>query len=112
MWKCLACGEDVEDDFSVCWSCQHGKDGTVAVPVPEAPAPANLVETVIADGCVEVTVAGKPLTCVVCGNTSFHERDSLLNTRLATFFNFDWANAAAINYICTRCGYIYWFWGD
>jgi hypothetical protein len=112
MWKCRACDEEVEDEFSVCWNCQHGKDGTVAMPVPEAPAPAHLVETAIADGCVEVTVGGKPLVCVVCGNTSFHERDSLLNTRLATFFNFDWANAAAINYICTRCGYIHWFWGD
>lgn len=111
MWKCPGCGEDVEDDFDVCWNCQHSKDGTVTVPAPE-PAPGALVETTISDGCVEVSVHGKPLACVVCGNGSFHERDSLLNTRLATFFNFDWANAAAINYICTRCGYIHWFWED
>ncbi len=111
MWKCPACGEDVEDDFNVCWNCQRGRNGAEAPPPPE-PSAAGLVETAVADGCVEVSVGGKPLACGVCGNTTFHERDSLLNTRLATFFNFDWANAAAINYICTRCGYIHWFWGD
>jgi hypothetical protein len=110
MWKCPACGEDVEDDFNVCWNCQRGKDGSL--PEPSAAAPANLVETPAAEGCVEVTVAGKRLACVVCGHATFHERDSLLNTRLATFFNFDWANATAINYICHRCGYIHWFWGE
>jgi predicted nucleic-acid-binding Zn-ribbon protein len=110
MWKCPSCGEDVEDGFNVCWNCQRGKDGTEAPP-PD-PSPAGLVETTVADGSVEVSVHGKPLTCVVCRHTSFHERDSLLNTRLATFFNFDWANAQAINYICTRCGYIHWFWGE
>jgi hypothetical protein len=113
MWKCTACGEDVEDSFEACWNCQRGKDGSqVPQPTDDTPAPANLVETSTAEGCVEVTVTGKRLACVVCGNTTFHERDSLLNTRIATFFNFDWANASAVNYICNRCGYIHWFWGE
>jgi predicted nucleic-acid-binding Zn-ribbon protein len=113
MWKCPACSEDVEDDFNVCWNCQRAKDGTVPPPaVPEEPAPPALVETTTADGMVEVSVFGRRLACVVCGNATFHERDSLLNTRLSTFFNLDWANAAATNYICTQCGYIHWFWGE
>jgi hypothetical protein len=112
MWKCPVCGESVEDDFSVCWNCQHARDGSLPIPVPDAPTPANLVETATAEGCVEVSVGGKPLSCVVCGNKTFHERSALLNTRLATFFNFDWANASAINYVCTGCGYIHWFWGE
>lgn len=111
MWRCASCGEDVEDDFNVCWNCQRPKDGSEA-PVVSEPPPSNLVETSKEDGTVEVSVAGKTLGCVVCGNQSFHERDSLLNTRLATFFNLDWANAQAINYICTKCGYIHWFWGE
>ena len=37
------------------------------------------------------------------------KRNSLLNTRAATFFNFDWANDEATNYICAQCGYIFWF---
>lgn len=28
MWRCSNCGEEVEDDFEVCWNCQSGKDGT------------------------------------------------------------------------------------
>jgi predicted nucleic-acid-binding Zn-ribbon protein len=112
MWRCPSCGEDVEDDFNVCWNCQRDKNGTAPPQPSGSPAPANLVETTTTEGSVEVSVAGRALACVVCGNATFHERDSLLNTRLATFFKLDWANAQAINYICTRCGYIHWFWGD
>jgi hypothetical protein len=62
-----------------------------------------------ADGTIEVRAGDRPLACVVCGGTRFHERSSLLNTRAATFFNFDWANKEATNYICAECGYIFWF---
>jgi hypothetical protein len=27
MWTCSKCGEEVEDDFDVCWSCGTTKDG-------------------------------------------------------------------------------------
>lgn len=30
MWRCSKCGEEVEDDFDVCWNCQTGKDGAVS----------------------------------------------------------------------------------
>jgi hypothetical protein len=61
------------------------------------------------DGTIRVMVGGKALNCTVCGCTAFHERNSLLNTRAATFFNFDWANKEAQNFICAQCGYIFWF---
>ena len=61
------------------------------------------------DGSIDVIAGGKRLTCVVCGGTHFHERNSLLNTRAATFFRLDWANKEAANFICTNCGYIFWF---
>jgi hypothetical protein len=110
MWKCPSCGEDVEDEFSACWNCQRGKDGSPAPPAAAAePGPVGLVETTREDGSIEVAIGDKALTCVVCGNPAFHERNSLLNTRFATFLNLDWTNAQAINYICTRCGYIFWF---
>ena len=66
-------------------------------------------ENAQADGTIEVIFGGKQLTCTVCGGTHFHERNSLLNTRAATFFRFDWANKEATNYICAQCGYIFWF---
>ena len=28
MWICKNCGEDVEDDFDVCWNCQFDKNGS------------------------------------------------------------------------------------
>jgi hypothetical protein len=61
------------------------------------------------DGTVEVQVGDRRLACVVCGHQQFHARNSLLNTRAATFFKFDWANKQATNYICAQCGYIFWF---
>ncbi len=61
------------------------------------------------EGTIEVLIGERKLTCAVCGQQEFHERNSLLNTRAATFFNVDWANKEATNYICAHCGYIFWF---
>jgi len=36
----------------------------------------------------------------------------LLNTRVASFFNFDWANRSALTYVCEQCGHILWFAAD
>jgi DNA-directed RNA polymerase subunit RPC12/RpoP len=112
VWTCIGCGENVDDDFGVCWNCQRARDGSPGEAKGEESSAAGLVETPQVDGSVEVTAAGRTLSCVVCGHRRFHERNSLLNTRLATFFKVDWANAQAVNYICTRCGHIFWFWAE
>ncbi len=57
----------------------------------------------------EATVAGQALRCEICRHTRFWERQAQLNTAVATFFNFDWANASATCIVCERCGYIHWF---
>lgn len=49
------------------------------------------------------------LKCVVCGHDKFSQQSAQLNTAVATFFNFDWANQSATCYICKNCGYIHWF---
>jgi hypothetical protein len=49
------------------------------------------------------------LTCPICGGQQFHSRKSLLNTRGLTFFNLDFFNKRANNYICAGCGYVFWF---
>lgn len=56
-----------------------------------------------------VQVAGLTLQCEICKNDRFWAREAQLNTAVATFFNFDWANATADCYVCDRCGYIHWF---
>jgi C4-type Zn-finger protein len=54
-------------------------------------------------------IKGKRLTCTVCGNDHFYARETLMNTPGMTFFGVEWANRAAQNFICDRCGYIMWF---
>jgi predicted nucleic-acid-binding Zn-ribbon protein len=56
-----------------------------------------------------VEIQGQVLRCQVCGNDEFHRRDAQLNTAVATFFKMDWANATAVCFVCSRCGYIHWF---
>lgn len=57
----------------------------------------------------EVEIKGNRLKCIICGNDLFWSRKTLLNTRGLSFFDFDWANKNAKNYICSICGHIYWF---
>ena len=47
--------------------------------------------------------------CLVCGGSHFDERQALLNTTMASFFNVDWANKSAVCLVCRECGYIHWF---
>ena len=103
MWRCPACGESVGDGFDACWKCKEPKP---ALPVE---LNGNFQETKQPDGTVTVRVFGQGLNCAVCGNQTFHERSTLLSTALLTFFKLDWANESAMNFICSRCGYIFWF---
>ena len=54
-------------------------------------------------------VGGLDLHCEICKHDRFWKREAQLNTPVATFFNFDWANATAQCYVCDGCGYIHWF---
>lgn len=58
---------------------------------------------------VTIEVLGKPLRCEICKHDHFWRRDAQLNTAVASFFNFDWANASAVCIVCDACGYIHWF---
>ncbi len=57
----------------------------------------------------EVVIQGNKLTCPVCRYDQFWSRKTLLNTRGLTFLDWDWTNKNAQNYVCSMCGYIYWF---
>lgn len=57
----------------------------------------------------EYEIQGRKLKCQFCGSEKFSTRKSLLNTRGLTFFEWDWMNKSADNYICDDCGYIMWF---
>jgi hypothetical protein len=57
-------------------------------------------------------VNGYELICPICKGKDFDDRTSMLNSRGMTFLGLDWANQGAINYICSSCGYIFWFIDD
>lgn len=59
-----------------------------------------------------VEIKGHELRCPVCNNTFFWTKRAQLNTAVATFFNFDWANRSATCFICSECTHISWFLGD
>jgi hypothetical protein len=61
------------------------------------------------DGLLRVMVEDKPLTCLVCGSQYYYERGYLLNTRSGEFLGLAWTDDKASNFICARCGYIFWF---
>ena len=110
MWKCPTCSEAVEDQFETCWKCGRPKPANVQQ-VENTPSSGAdpFQENKQPDGTVKVAVLGRELRCTVCANDTFRERSSLLNTAMMTFFKLDWANKAAANFICARCGYIFWF---
>jgi hypothetical protein len=54
-------------------------------------------------------VKSRQVHCLICGHDRFWCREAQLNTAVATFFGFDWANASGICYVCNDCGYIHWF---
>jgi len=54
-------------------------------------------------------IRGKKLVCPICEEKKFWTRETLMNTAGMSFFNLDWANKRAINYVCDNCGYVYWF---
>ncbi len=56
-----------------------------------------------------VSIEGNKLICPVCSGKAFWKRKTLMNTPGFSFFNLDWANKKATNYICDHCGYVFWF---
>jgi Double zinc ribbon len=42
MWQCVVCGEQIEEDFDVCWNCQTSKDGKPSESFASAPLPKEL----------------------------------------------------------------------
>lgn len=51
----------------------------------------------------EHEVGGHLVKCPTCGGARFWSRRSVLNTRGATFFGFDWANRGIVNLVCADC---------
>ena len=57
----------------------------------------------------EYSVAGRPVRCPHCGERRFSPGSALLNTRMRSAFNIDWADPPATILICGECSRIEWF---
>jgi predicted nucleic-acid-binding Zn-ribbon protein len=60
----------------------------------------------------KVKIRGKEIRCPICGNDKFFQRNGLMETPGMTFLGLDWMNKEAYNFICSDCGYVYWFLRD
>lgn len=56
-----------------------------------------------------VQVAGKALSCVVCGHGTFKTLEGQLNTKAMSLMDLDWLNPSATCHVCSRCGHVHWF---
>ena len=54
-------------------------------------------------------VKGVDIVCPICHNDLFLEGHAQLNTQMATFFGFDWANRQVQTLTCSRCSNVLWF---
>jgi hypothetical protein len=55
------------------------------------------------------TVAGKPVTCPLCGGTAFVASSAQLHTQGLTFFQLEWLGKTAYVLVCDGCSQIQWF---
>jgi rubrerythrin len=60
-------------------------------------------------GPQEYKIKGKPLVCPICGGTHFSTRKTLLTSSSSALMNLQWADQQSDNYICSECGYLFWF---
>lgn len=103
---CTACRKRFPSEayFAVpgtCWSCWQA--------MPAKSRPARSEQQRANRDAAPRKVGGRPLRCAVCEGTLFWKRRTLMNTAVATLFGLDWANRAALNFVCDRCGYVMWF---
>lgn len=50
----------------------------------------------------KVVKAAHELICPICSHDRFWSRRTQMNTAFATFFDLDWLNRSARNYVCDR----------
>ncbi len=56
-----------------------------------------------------IEIKGRQLECPICRNDTFFIKKTLLNTRLLSFLELDWANRNATCFVCSDCTHISWF---
>jgi len=110
--KCEKCGQDFPSDYyfetnTICKSCFENLSPEEKTESYKSNQTKNAKEE-----AKPQIVNGFSLECPICKHDKFWKRKTIMNTPAVTFFGVEWANKEALNYVCNRCGYIYWFFND
>ena len=108
--QCPHCGTTIWSDHPYAWCSECGQSLPETIRAQFARQhPAQTSQASRSEQGTRLEVEGKSIPCPICGHDRFWTRKTLMNTRGASFFDLDWANASAVNYVCNRCGHVLWF---
>ena len=99
MWRCLKCGEEVEDHFELCWNCQANRRGLRPFK--------QLVEDVPEDERVKARVnkKHKPINCLRCSTILNYAGSRRLQQGPA----FGVFEEVVEMYVCSSCNHVEFF---
>ena len=107
MWNCAACGEEVDDQFDACWSCEATRSGR---------KPTHLADTGDEDNRLKslVNKKHKPMGCLRCsrilgyaGTRKFHQGPNF--GVLGDLGELLVGQESVEMYVCRGCGHIEFF---
>ena len=110
MWNCAVCGEEVDDHFSACWSCQATQAGRRPTDLTAAGNEDDRLKSL-------VNKKHKPMNCLRCSRTLTHA--GTRNFHQGPNFGAlgDWGELlvgqeSVEMYVCPGCGHIEFFTFD
>ena len=59
-----------------------------------------------------IEVLDKSLRCQVCSGETFYTRKAQLHTAFASFLDLEWIAPSCTCVICSRCGFVHWFFPE
>ena len=107
IWHCLKCGEDVEDQFEVCWNCQADRRGLRNFNKREIEYPEDRVRAI-------VNKKHKPMSCLRCSAVLSHAGTRKLHQGPNFGVLGDWGELLVTKetvemYVCPECGHVEFF---
>ncbi|HEX8494312.1 MAG TPA: hypothetical protein VF658_15795 [Pyrinomonadaceae bacterium] len=101
MWRCLKCGEEVDDNFTECWNCRADKNGNL----PEGYL--SIHENIAAENRAIAPERPRSITCLRCGDElkydgtiHFSHSPMWLTGELKVL------DKHLEMYVCLRCGHV------
>jgi len=102
MWRCLKCGEEVEDHFDLCWNCQANRRGLRQFkPIVEDDPDDERVKA-------RVNKKHKPMNCVRCSTILTYAGSRRLQQGPG-FGGFGELGDSVEMYVCGECSHVEFF---